>query len=105
MLGLNSGSAPRFLRARPGLPRPSGCGFRSVVRVPLIRDLIEPVSRYSLTDPTVSVPAALQNNRLVPRVGRPRGPSYSSTLKLWRESGGDRAILRRKLSSDFAGQV
>jgi hypothetical protein len=66
----------------------------AIVRVPLVRNLLQPGSRYSLTDPTARAPS---NGAPAPRVKRPRGPSYASMLRMLRESAGDRAMFRRKL--------
>ena len=45
-------------------------------------------------DPTAPVPS---NSPPAARVGRPRGPSYASMLKMLRESAGDRTVFRAKL--------
>ena len=69
-----------------------------MVRVPLVSALLaEPCSRYSLEDPSELVAVA---DRSPSRRGRPRGPSYSTMLKLARESrsrGEFAARLNRRL--------
>lgn len=71
---------------------------RRIIRVPLITALIEPGSRYTLTDPRIALPppppAAITDRR-----GRPRGPSAATIQKMWDEAGHDRAVFRRRLDA------
>jgi hypothetical protein len=70
-----------------------------VVSVPLITALIEPGSRYSLTDPRVAPPTPLLCPKLdIARRG-PHGPRIAAIERMWAESGHDRAEFRRKLEA------
>ena len=77
-----SAATPAFMFSRVTSLTTTGKVVHAIIRVPFIRDLIEPGSRYSLTDPTVRMPA-LPNTAPAPRVRRPRGPSYASMLKIY----------------------
>jgi hypothetical protein len=65
-----------------------------IVAVPLIGALLDQPSRYSTSDPRTPPPPA--PSPVIPRRGA-RGPTVATITRLWNESNGDRAELRRKL--------
>jgi hypothetical protein len=72
-------------------------GRRQIIALPKITALVG--SRYRLDDPRFPTTGKTAPSAVPAKPGRRRGPTVKTLERLWRESGGDRTVMRRKLTA------
>ena len=87
-------SAPNFMFATVPTISSAARAYHRVVRVPFVAALLDQPSRYTLTDPRISFPPPPE---VMPKRGRPRGPTAATLEKLLREANGDHVAFKRAL--------